>query len=52
MKPGEKYIMVMGARSKFKKYHPVFVHQNGVDQDILCNELAMKIATFWDVNTV
>jgi ATP-dependent Clp protease ATP-binding subunit ClpA len=34
MKPGEKFIMVMGARTKFEKYHPVFVHQNIVDQDI------------------
>jgi len=49
MKPGENYIMAMGARTKFKKYHPFFVHQNVVDQDILCNELAMKTTTFWDV---
>ena len=49
MKPGEKCITAMGARTKFKKYHPVFVHQSVVDQDILCNELAMKIATFCDV---
>jgi hypothetical protein len=49
MKPGENYIMEMVARTKFKKYQPVFVHQNVVDQGILCNELAMKIAAFWDV---
>jgi hypothetical protein len=49
MKPGENYIMAMGARTKLKKYHPFFVHQNVVDQDIPCNELAMKIASFWDV---
>jgi len=49
MKPGENYIMAMGARTKFKKHHPVFVHQNVVDQDIPCNELAMKIAPFWNV---
>jgi hypothetical protein len=36
----------MGARTKFKKYHRVFVYQNVLDQVIVCNELAMKITTF------
>jgi hypothetical protein len=49
MKPGENYTMAMGARTKFKKYNLFFVHQNVVNRDILCNELAMKCTTFWDV---
>lgn len=40
MKPGV-------LESNSKKYHRVFVHQNVVDQVILCNELAMKTTTFW-----
>jgi hypothetical protein len=35
MKPGENYIMAMGARTKLKKYHPFFVHQNVVDHTML-----------------